>query len=324
MTRSLGSRPVRCCELRYRARFRQAPRAKCRRPTGEFYVLLNLVRLTSRVINGEAFTVKSGGGAGASGGFTFQHRVAAWLATRMLGEASLGLQEIEESIPTFLQCEAGQPVDDIVLHTRADGYVFLQAKGGALRLSQNAASELGKAIAQFVAQYRAGRVGGAPLEPRRDRLVLAVGPACSQAIALSLPKVVHRIRGQPGEGPLTNFATSNEERKAISAVLEHVNRCWRSLTGADPSNDEIRRLLSLVEVRSFALEPGGADEQTAKDLLRTGVLEDPGQADGAWDRLVASCAQFTADDWAATRCASKRYWAKPGFDYGRPPAIGRT
>ncbi len=239
--------------------------------------------------------VKSGGGAGASGGFTFQHRVAAWLATRMLGEASLGLQEIEQSTPTFLQCEAGQPVDDIVLRTRADGYVFLQAKAGALRLSGKASSELGKAIAQFVAQYRAGRPGGAALDSRRDRLVLAVGPACSQAIALSLPKVLHRIRGQPGEEPLTNFANSDEERRAISSVLGHVNRCWRSLAGMDPSNAEIRGMLSLIEIRTFSLDAGGADEHTAKDLLRTGVLEDPIQADAAWDRLVTSCAQFTAE-----------------------------
>ncbi len=239
--------------------------------------------------------MKSGGGAGASAGFTFQHRLAAWWATRILGEASLGLTEIEQATPSFLQCESSQPVDDIMLRMSNGGFVFVQAKGGALRLSRVGGSEFGKAIDQFVRQFRTGRPDGTSLDARQDRLVLAVAPDCSGSISQNLRSSLRRLRGLADGEPVAKVARNEPEHRAVSATLDHVNRCWRSLTGENPSDGEVRKLLSLIDIRVFALEAGGSDEQTAKDLLRNGILGDPSQADVAWDRLNASCAQFATE-----------------------------
>jgi hypothetical protein len=152
-----------------------------------------------------------------------------------------------------------------------------------------------KAIAQFVTQYRAGRSNGHSLDPTQDRLVLAVGPGCSNAISLNLRRTLDSVRGLSHGEPAAKAATSKAEREALSIVLNYVKRCWRSMTSATPSNTDIRSLLSLVEIRTFALDAGGADERTAKDLLRFGILANPSQADAAWDRLCKNCADLTGE-----------------------------
>jgi hypothetical protein len=253
-------------------------------------------RLVYRMaVDGGGSIVKNAGGAAAAGGFLFQHRVAAWLGTRILGEASLSLGEVEQSTPSFLQCESAQPVDDILVRTSNSGFLFFQVKGGGLALSQSEGSEFGRAIEQFVRQFLAGRPGGDPLVPNQDRLVLAVAPECSGSIGVSLRKCLRRLRGLAIEDEIVHAALNEPERRALSAMIEHVKRCWRASAGENPADSELRSFLEFVEIRVFALEEGGSDENAAKDLLRNGILSDRSQADAAWDRLNACCAEFAAE-----------------------------
>jgi hypothetical protein len=68
------------------------------------------------------------GGTAASGGFDFQHRVAAWIAVRILAEKdATEIWGLNDSF-TFIRCETEQPVDDILIGIGRKGFAFLQTK----------------------------------------------------------------------------------------------------------------------------------------------------------------------------------------------------
>jgi len=124
---------------------------------------------------------RNAGGAAAQSGINFQNRVAAWVAVRILSEASGGGIFGLAGIPTFLRCETEQPVDDLLVGTAASSFAFVNVKH-TLSLSSAANSPLATVIDQFVRQILAfhNTVGTRPWErqpePTRDTLVLLVGP----------------------------------------------------------------------------------------------------------------------------------------------------
>ena len=64
--------------------------------------------------------------------------------------------------------------------------------------------------------------------------------------------------------------------------------------GVLPADSEIRQLLALIRIQVLDVDDGGADENMAKDRLRSAVLHDPGQANTAWALLITACARLTA------------------------------
>ena len=128
------------------------------------------------------------GGAAAAGGFDYQHRVAAWLATRILAERDAAAPWGLGSTVTLenLRCETNQPVDDIMVGTSENGFAFLQAKR-ALSMSGSPSSEYAASVLapfarQFIscrAQTSGKRPWERPLTPSLDRLVLVTSSSSS-------------------------------------------------------------------------------------------------------------------------------------------------
>ena len=126
--------------------------------------------------------IASAGGAAAAGGFDFQNHVAAWMAVHILAEKGASLPwGLPAGITLeWLQCETGEPVDDLLLGTSDRGIIFVQIKR-TLQLSVQSDSELSSVFDQFVRQFIAcqGRKTGnrptdRPLEFLKDRLLLVV------------------------------------------------------------------------------------------------------------------------------------------------------
>jgi DNA-binding transcriptional regulator LsrR (DeoR family) len=121
------------------------------------------------------------GGNATAGGVTFQAEVGAGFAVRLLAERRLnerfGLGDV--SIRS-LRFETEAPVDDILIETDAAGWIFTQAKS-SLTLSTTSGSELGSVADQMVRQWHACAQGTGergwdrPLDPNRDRILIAVG-----------------------------------------------------------------------------------------------------------------------------------------------------
>jgi hypothetical protein len=210
-------------------------------------------------------TRKPAGGAATAGGMNFQYRVTAWVAVRILAEKELSLPWAlpEGTTLEWLRCETEQPVDDLMVKTSEDGFVFSQIKR-SLNLSERVGSDFATALNQFVRQFVAYRASSSgkrpwerPLDPGQDRLVLIIGPNSSIPIRVHVPAILERLRGLANEQSLEDAAANNSEQKALSVVVSHIRRAWRAALGSSPTDHEMRRLLSLIRVQVLDIDNGG-------------------------------------------------------------------
>src|SRR5580698_1585975 len=117
------------------------------------------------------------GGAAAQEGISYQNRVAAWFAVRILAEEAVSRPWDFPERPEFLRCETEQPVDDLLLGLSGSGFVFVQVKH-RLTIEKNPTSAFGETIDQFVRQHlvsgpatKSANPWQRPLSSERDRLV---------------------------------------------------------------------------------------------------------------------------------------------------------
>src|SRR5262245_6431177 len=75
-------------------------------------------------------TARSSGGAAMQAGANYQNRVAAWVSSRILAEQDVSPPwDLPHSVTLeYIQCETGNPVDDLLVGTSDTGRIFIQAK----------------------------------------------------------------------------------------------------------------------------------------------------------------------------------------------------
>jgi len=272
---------------------------------------------------------KGGGGPAAQAGFNFQDKVATWFAVRILAEKDAAplFDLSEETTLTALECETGLPVDDLLVHTLAKGFIFAQVKH-SMDQGTGHNSEYGKTIGQFVKQFVACLAQGQdsssslrPLDPERDRLVMIVGPGASSKIRSTLPTVLKKVRDLPQGKTLDDLTLSSEKEKQTSGIItEHIKHYWKGATGNDPQPQEILPLLVLITILELKMEVGvdGESEREAKDTLRSSILKNADDADAAWSELVKACAEYGEKQSGADRQALQKVLTNAGIDIKGP------
>ena len=191
----------------------------------------------------------SAGGAAAAGGFDFQNHVAAWMAVHILAEKSVSLPwdlPAETSLE-WLQCETGEPVDDLLLGTSDRGIIFVQIKR-TLDFSPKPDSELASVFDQFVRQFIAcqerktvNRPTDRPLDILKDRLLLVVSSSTSRSIRIDLPAVLRNL--YPQIKSFEDAAVNNKQRNVLDVVRKHIEESWKRELKTLPSEENLRQLL---------------------------------------------------------------------------------
>jgi hypothetical protein len=224
---------------------------------------------------------RSAGGARIAGGVTFQAQVFASWAARAVAEKPPGLGLSPGARIETVGCETGFRVDDVGVILSDGGFIVIQAKG-AMRQVSARASDLRDAVDQVVAAFIGGIRGDdpRPVEPGRDRLVIATNEESSQSFA-ALAKVCARLRDHPSALPITDAATSDAQRTALETFVEILRSRWTAMASAAPSDEEVRRLLSVVEVIRYDFAADGADRSRGEAMLEHAAVDDP------FDRLVS-------------------------------------
>lgn len=192
-----------------------------------------------------------GGGAATSAGIRFQQQLGALVSSWILaGDRFDESFQLGAATPEWVRFETEAPVDDLLVKTSSGGFVAIQAKTTAF-LSEDVGSPLGKTVAQFVRHWRVSNQGDGsmewnrPLDPARDRLVLAVSPQASAQVRDDLPAAL-RLVSRPGGGAL-----NQAQQRAYEAFTTLVERAWGSITN-DPLDDVLLADLSkLVMVFVF-------------------------------------------------------------------------
>src|SRR5262249_49326983 len=103
-----------------------------------------------------------------------------------------------------------------------------------------------------------------------------------------------------GQG-IDDTAKTESERSLLEKVKAHLKRSWQQITENHPTEQELVRLLNLIQVEVLDVDSGGTHERDAKNLLRASVLQEPERADVAWDTLIQVC-----HDWASQRTGGSR------------------
>ena len=230
-----------------------------------------------------------GGGNATASGVGFQGYVGAWFAAchllpdRPLDESLLGTTVQSITFETRLD------VDDIQIVTER-GWIFVQAKY-SLNLSTSLDSEFAKTVDQFVNQWVACSTGkggpseSRPLQPHRDRFLIAVGPASSGRISTDLAQGLEAIRA----GGSANMSHSKHE--AVAALENQIRRAWCSLTNLSEDDATIRAILSIITVRRYDF--AGPDRDAAEAFLAP-CLELPQMARAAFSTIANHCIDLMA------------------------------
>lgn len=192
-----------------------------------------------------------GGGAATSSGIRFEQQLGALFAAWILaGDRFNVCFNLGSAAPVWVRFETEAPVDDLLVKTTEHGYIAVQAKTTA-SLSEDIDSPLGKTVTQFVRHWLVARQGDGsmewnrPLDPSRDRLVLAVTPQASEQVREDLPTAL-RLVSQPGGGAL-----NQAQQRAYRTFCTLVGLAWSRIT-KDPMDDSVlSELARLVTVFTF-------------------------------------------------------------------------
>jgi hypothetical protein len=219
-----------------------------------------------------------GGGNATTAGVRFQAGLGALLAVRMLAETPLDdLLGLANSRIRSLRFETNAPVDDILIETDQGGFVAIQAKTN-VTMSDALNSVLGSVADQF-ARYWIVTSSGAvnedwarPLDPTRDRVILAFGPASSSPIRELGGALEPGMRQTPAAGHRERF------RRLLGQAFE--------AQGWSVEDAPIDQLLACV--RFLACDPEGMDQKLALEQLRP-ILANGTQAAVAFPAIADAC-----------------------------------
>ncbi len=239
----------------------------------------------------ESQTVSSGGAA-AAGGLAFQAQLGVFFGLSILSQRSvdyaLGLGSV---LPLWMRFETEAPVDDILVATSAEGFIAIQAKT-SVNLSAVPTGGLAKTVQQFVRHWLVCRDGQGtqlwdrPLDPQRDRLVLAVGPNAPASIRTDLPAAL-RLCIQPGAPALTQA-----QMRALEVFQQCAEAAWRDTTSEPWTPEIVSELAHLIHVWTF--DPDGADGRSM-EMIVTGIAA-PDQS-----RALINALRHLSERWVTER-----------------------
>jgi len=227
------------------------------------------------------------GGSAAAGGFDYQDRCAAWFLVHLLaGAAAAPPPEVWTGSLSRIDCETGQPVDDVCATSEAGVRVAIQMKH-VIELRAARSSEFAKTVRQFIGHHRSpGK--------EHDRLVLCTTSKTGTPIRSALRQVLQRIRESPRAADVVSSARNMDEHSALTRLITHVEREWRDTAGEPPTSAQVRLLLEHCYVMVLDVDPGGPDEAGIRTLLRA-LVEPAKAADSAWDVLIGRASRLAAE-----------------------------
>ncbi len=218
----------------------------------------------------------TGGGNATASGVNFQQSLGGLFGLWMLTETPIDPRlQLGSAIVTSIRMETEAPLDDTFAATSDGGVICAQAKN-TLSLSEILESEFGKTVDQIVRQFRLCRDGtgdlgwNRPLDPFKDRLLIAVGPGSPATTRVNLAKGLE-ARRQPGAPVLTAGET-----KALAQFDTCVRLAWAIAAPGEPLTEDV--LLSISRLTYvYTIDPEGSD-RTAWAAALGSVLKAPADA----------------------------------------------
>jgi hypothetical protein len=112
-----------------------------------------------------------------------------------------------------------------------------------------------------------------------------------------------------------------KEKEVIEKVKTHVENAWLNTMGNQPTEEELVELLRFVRVEVLDVDDGETHECWAKDRLRSSVLQNPEQADVAWNTLIQTCWSWAKAHNGGAREHLQRRLLREGIALKSPPSF---
>jgi hypothetical protein len=260
----------------------------------------------------------SAGGNATASGISFQAEIGASFAVQLLTDRRLNDRfGLGDTRIRSLRFETEAPVDDILIETDRGGWIFVQAKS-TLSLSGSFDSELGGVADQIVRQWYACAQGSGqrgwdrPLEPNRDRLLIAVGRSTPATITEHLASAVASLRAH-SRAPLPM-----QQQKALDTFTARLHEAWQALIGASPDRPTMQSMLSYVKICKFDIV--GADRQLAVEFLRP-LLRDENTAEAGFAVIAQQCQNLMASRLGTDAPGLRRDLAQAGLALKAPASF---
>jgi hypothetical protein len=263
--------------------------------------------------------ISSGGKAEASGA-SYETLVVTWYAHSILlgGVAQPPFDLPADTQIASMSCQSEAPVDDVNAVTSHAGIIFVQAKRKVV-LSSVETSSLAGALDQFVRQVKVcatadpRHIWCRPLDPARDRLVLATPSASSSKVTETLPELLRRIRDRSDVLSLKDVAVTDLEKEIAKTVETNIKRSWKAENGRRPTAKELNDLLRLIWVQVLDLEGGQRDRRAFLESIRSNLLAEATQASSAFSELIRLALRLRAERSGADRTTLLQVLTRAGI-----------
>lgn len=206
------------------------------------------------------------GGRATESGMDFQAEVGTWLASHLLARMPVGgrfgLANI--ALPTAIQLETGDGLDDIRLDQDDASRIDLQSKTSA-GLAKSSKSPLGKTISQLVRVIVGARDAATAVDSAKVRAVLAV--AANAPRTLDTLERACRAFDLGGSWATTKAGRSSAERDALDLFETHARTAWAALSATPPTDDDLAMMARLFRVSRFSMNEGEDNWREASRLI---------------------------------------------------------
>lgn len=225
------------------------------------------------------------GGAAGTAGVGYEQEVAAYFAVAVLAEEQrfelpwmAATTTVEE-----VACQTGANTDDVEVADSSGTRVLIQAKTNV-----SLDGKLSSAFMQFLADYLAAKSSAHSI----PCFCFATSSGSTTTVRRHLRTVLDEARLQPDWQKIGS--TNADVRKARDWVATVVRSGWTP-AGSSPTDAEVRTFLAGCYVLELSMEVGqGSARDHAMTLLRSTILEDPSEAEKAWNTLT-TCARELAE-----------------------------
>lgn len=196
----------------------------------------------------------------------FQAEVGTWLAAHLLARTSVGgrFGLANVALPTAIQLETGDGLDDVRLNQDDASRIDLQSKTSA-GLAKSPKSPLGKTISQLARLMIDARNAGTSIDPAKARAVLAV--AADAPRTLDVLERGCRAFDLGGAWATTKAGRSKTEREALDLFEAHARTAWASMFATPPTDDELVMMVRLFRVARFSMNEGEDNWREASRLI---------------------------------------------------------
>jgi hypothetical protein len=219
------------------------------------------------------------GGRATEAGMAFQAGVGAWFAAHLVSEMPVGprLGLDGDTVPTELQFETGNYVDDIALRLSDGRAVFIQCKTRP-SLSAVADSPMASTIGQLVALFVSLKSGASSINPDQSAVILAVASDASGSLDnLEAACRFFDLGGRWADG---KSRMNRSQARALDLFEGCVRASWNDGPTGPPTEEDLVALARLFHIVRFEVDRGGRDWREAASVVGSRLFgkEEAGEA----------------------------------------------